>query len=121
MQHVAYLFGGENMSGRLRTRNIHFMVNEYEHDLIMQHVKESGSGTIREYMLDMASKGCVVNVNFDELREANYELKKIGTNINQIAHKVNAADAVTVSDVRKLQEDWKSVMRIISMKFLRFT
>lgn len=109
------------MSGRIRKKSIYFKVNDYEHALIMQHVKESGSGTIREYMLDMALKGCVVNVNFDELREVNYELKKIGTNINQIAHKVNAADAATANDVKKLQEDWKSVMRIISMKFLRFT
>lgn len=109
------------MSGRIRKKRIHFMVNDYEHELIMQHVKESGSSTIREYMLDMALKGCVVNVNFDELREVNYELKKIGTNINQIAHKVNTNDAATVSDVKKLQEDWRSVMRIISMKFLRFT
>ncbi len=80
------------------------------------------SGRIRKksiYFKVMALNGCVVNVNFDELREANYELKKIGTNINQIAHKVNANDAATVSDVRKLQEDWRSVMRIISMKFLR--
>lgn len=97
------------------------MVNEYEHALIMRHVKESGAGTIREYMLDTATNGCVVNVNFDELREANYELKKIGNNINQIAHKVNSNNAATEADIKKLQEDWKSVMRIISMKFLRFT
>lgn len=109
------------MSGRLRTRSIHFMVNEYEHELIMQHVKESGASTIREYMLDIATNGCVVNVNFDELREVNYELKKIGTNINQIAHKVNSNDAASTADIKKLQGDWKSVMRIISMKFLRFT
>lgn len=97
------------------------MVDEYEHALIMQHVKESGAGTIREYMTDMAVNGCVVNVNFDELREVNYELKKIGTNINQIAHKVNSNNAATEADIKKLQEDWKSVMRIVSMKFLRFT
>lgn len=107
--------------GRMRNKNIHFMVNEYEHALIMRHVKESGAGTIREYMLDTATNGCVVNVNFDELREANYELKKIGNNINQIAHKVNSNNAATEADIKKLQEDWKSVMRIISMKFLRFT
>lgn len=107
--------------GRLRKKRIHFMVNDYEHELIMRHVKESGAGTIREYMLNMALNGCIVNVNFDELHEANYELKKIGTNINQIAHKVNSNDEVTANDVKQLQEDWRSVMRIISMKFLRFT
>ncbi len=106
---------------RLRNRQINFRVSDYEYDLIMQHIKESGSATVREYMLAMALNGYVVNVNFAELQEVNYELKKIGTNINQIAHKVNSNDIATMNEVRKLQEDWKSVMKIITMKFCRFT
>lgn len=77
---------------RLHDKNISFRVSNFEHDIIMQNYEASGSTSFRDFATKILSDGYIVNLNTDDLHNYAYEINKIGTNINQIAHKVNMLD-----------------------------
>ena len=108
-------------SNRFRKRQISFRVNEYEYDLIMKNYQESKAATLSSYLLDMATKGVVLNVDYSELKNVAYELNKIGTNINQIAHRVNENGEATWRDIKEVQAAFNNVRRIIAFAFRRFS
>lgn len=66
----------------------------------------------------MAINGCIINTDYSELKTRNYELYKIGVNINQIVKKVNETDRIFSGDIDRLQEMmdaiWQSQKYILS-------
>lgn len=101
---------------RIRDKQINFRVTEYEYEEIKKQMEASGKMTFREYLLDMALNGYVIKVDYGELKDLAYEINKIGTNINQIAHKVNSESQVYKTDIEELQADvdliWRMVRKI---------
>ena len=102
---------------RLRDRNIHIMVTDYEYQLIKERKEEAGSPSLREYIVEAATKGYLIKVDYSDLKELTYEINKIGTNINQIAHKINAENAVYKSQMEEIQEDINLIWKMLRAKF----
>lgn len=94
----------KNEIGRLRDTSINFRVTNFEHDIIMHNFKESGSLSFRDFATKLLSDGYVLNINTSDLHSYAYEINKIGTNINQIAHKVNQLDDKSL-DFHLLKQD----------------
>lgn len=74
-----------------------------------------------EYMVKMAvTDGKIVIENFDRIAELSKELNKIGTNINQIAHKVNSNGFVTQEDIKAVKQEqekmWRAVSKILKQE-----
>ena len=60
----------------------------------------------------MAINGCVINTDYSELKARNYELHKIGVNINQIAKKANETGSIYAEDVKMLQEMMDTIWQL---------
>ncbi len=75
---------------RLRNKRVEIRATEYEYEQIMRQFKASGKNTLREFIIESAINGCIINVDYKELKQLAYEVNRIGNNINQVAHKINS-------------------------------
>ena len=105
-------------TNKTRTVKILFRVTANERELIKERMKMCGIKNMARFLRLMAINGCIINTDYSELKARNYELHKIGVNINQIAKRVNETDRLHSGDVEKLQEMmdaiWQSQKCILS-------
>ena len=102
---------------RIRSRDIHIMATDYEYELIQERMAASGKNSMREFMMDAAINGYIINVDYSNLKELSYELNKIGNNINQIAHKVNSEDVVYKAEIDAVKDKMDLIWKMIRTKF----
>jgi hypothetical protein len=91
------------MSNRSRAYQYKFRVNDQEKTRIDVNILDSKMSKER-YLREMAINGVI---NVQDSRAIHYikaELGKIGSNINQIARKVNTIGGVTRDDIKELKE-----------------
>lgn len=105
------------MGFRVRDKQMNIRVTEYERQLIQERVEKSGASSLTEYVLDTTLDGYVINVDYSEIKALAYEINKIGTNINQIAHRVNSNDAVAKSDIKEVQDKVDLIWKMLRAKF----
>lgn len=106
---------------RLRNHQLNIRIADYEYQLIMEQFKASGKSSLREFIVDTAVNGYIINVDYKEIKELAYEINKIGNNINQVAHKVNRDNQVLKSDIEELQEDIDLIWRMVRKTFYQLT
>lgn len=87
---------------RVRDTSIKIMCTAAEKNQIEQNAKDNGMDVSR-YLRTMGLEGCVIKIDFTELKNLIYEVNKIGTNINQIAHHVNSSHLVYQSDIENIK------------------
>ena len=105
---------------RVRDRNIHIMVTDYEYELIRQQMKDSGKRTLREFIVDCAINSYIIKVDYTELNNLIFEVNKIGVNIDQIAHKVNSTNTVSKVDMDALKDEVHLIWQLLRSKlFMR--
>ncbi len=115
------VLGGKNMqkkgSNRFRDIQLNIRITEYEKMLIQQNMKESGARSMQDYIIQIATKGYILNVDYSDMRGIAYELNKIGTNINQIAHKINSENRIYQAQMNELQDNMELIWKVIRNKF----
>ncbi len=102
---------------RLRDRQLNVRVTEYEYQLIKDRMKKSGTATFREFLVEAATNGFLINVDYSDIKALAYEINKIGNNINQIAHKINSENAIYKSDIEEVQDKVNLIWKILRAKF----
>lgn len=107
----------EKENYRLRDKQLNIRVTEWEYKLIKERMKKSGSASMREYIVDAATNGFLINVDYSDIKSLAFEINKIGTNINQIAHKINSENAVYKSEIEEVQEYIDMIWKMIRSKF----
>ena len=75
-------------------------------------MKMCGIKNMARFLRLMAINGCIINTDYSELKARNYELHKIGVNINQIAKKANETGSIYAEDVRMLQEMMDTIWQL---------
>ena len=110
-----------NKVTRKREKSICFRVDQKEHDMILQRMKEANILSLRAYMLKMALNGHIIRVELDSVKEMVRLLSNATNNINQIARRTNETGnfyAADVNDLRKRYDDiWgqaKEILRRLS-------
>ncbi len=91
-------------SNRFRNEKITIRVTGFEQDMIMQNYKESNLESFQEFAIRVLSDGYILSIDTSNLQSYAYEINKIGTNINQIAHRVNMLDKNN-PDIHLLKQD----------------
>ena len=90
---------------RFRKHQIHFYVNDAELQMINERIDYCHCNSLREYARKMMIDGWIFVFNGEEeLKQFNYEINKIGTNINQIAHAVNVTGTVSEKELKDIKE-----------------
>lgn len=102
---------------RLRDRQLNIRVTDYEYKLIQERMKASGSATLREFLVDAATNGFLINVDYSDIKDLAYEINRIGNNINQIAHKINSEGIVYRKQIEDVQEDVDMIWKLLRAKF----
>lgn len=93
------------MAQRSRGVQIKFRLSEEEAEQLKNKVEKSGMSQ-QEYLMKCALNKNVTNT--DGLKEISLELKRIGTNLNQIAKQCNEENSVglrTMVETKKIGEE----------------
>ena len=97
---------------RLRSVDWHLRLTQQEADELTKLILISGKSR-RNYVLDLARCGVVI-----DMTTVNKELVKQGTNINQIAKRINLGEhpdkAEILETIKEMQTQWQSLKSIIS-------
>lgn len=103
---------------RERKNKIEFYVNDEEKAFILEKMKVAKIKNLSAYLRKAAIDGKIEIHDYSELKEINYNLRKIGVNINQIAKRINETNSIYQSDMedikRKVNEIWRTQKFILS-------
>lgn len=108
------------MQYRERRHQINIRLNDQEYEAFVESYKKSGMQNQRDYVLAMCLKGYLVHVDTSGLNKVAEELNRIGVNINQIAHKVNATDTLSVRELKVLQKTMLDICSIVQKEFIKY-
>ena len=103
-----------------RSRNVRFYVTatEEEAEAIRARMAEIGVSSMGAYARKMLIDGYHITLDLTDVKEMVTQLKRIGTNINQIAKRVNETNSIYSSDMEDLQrsysEIWKATNKILT-------
>lgn len=104
---------------RVRDKEIKIMCTAAEKEKIEQNAKDNGMDMSR-YLRTMGLEGCIINIDFTELKNLIYEVNKIGNNINQIAYHVNRDHIVYRSDIEELKLQINTLWSLLRAKLFSF-
>jgi predicted ABC-type ATPase len=102
---------------RLRDKQINIRVTDYEYALLQERMRKSGSASMTEFIIDAATNGFLINVDYSEIKTLSYELNRIGNNINQIAHRINSEGIVYKTEIKEVQEYMELIWKMMRSKF----
>ena len=101
-----------------RKKQIHFMVNDIELELIKKRMEEAGIKSLGAYMRKMAIDGYTIRLDLSDMREAVRLLRIDSNNLNQYAKKANETGSIYVQDIEDLKkrqdELWKLMKEILN-------
>jgi putative mobilization protein len=97
-----------------RKRNclIKFYVTEEEKKFIFDKMKAAGIKNLSAYMRKISIDGKIEIHDMSGIKEMNYNLRKIGLNINQIAKRINETNTVFREDIRDIQNKQEEIWQL---------
>lgn len=90
---------GEN---RTRSISMRFRVDKKEQHLIEQKMQTMGVQNQEAYLRKMAIDGYALRLNLPEIQELIVQLRKYGTNLNQLAKRANEGGSIFAADIDAL-------------------
>ena len=105
---------------RTRPIQLKVRVNQQEKEIIQQKMQQLGTTNMGAYLRKMAIDGFVLKLDMDEMKEMLSLMRRISSNINQIAKRTNETGRVYDADLEEIQnqqEELWSAMREVLQKF----
>ena len=105
---------------RTRPIQLKLRVNQTEKEIIQQKMQQFGTNNMGAYLRKMAIDGFVLKLDMDEMKEMLSLMRRISSNINQIAKRANETGRVYDADLEEIQnqqEELWSAMREMLQKF----
>ena len=97
------------MANRERKNELKLYLSDDEQYILEQKVKISGMKSKSAFLHRLILYGFVYDIDYSYLRDYNAALGKIGSNLNQIAKRMNATGNVYKADVKEVKELMKKV------------
>lgn len=107
------------MAKRKRPIVLRCPVTKQERELIYEKMAQIPTKNFSAYARKMLIDGYVVNVDYSELKAVTAEIGKIGTNINQIAKRVNATGNVYEQDIAEIKGALTEIWRLQRLSLLK--
>ena len=106
------------MANRVRNIVLRVPVAAQEREKIELKMQQMGTRCFSTYARKMLIDGYVIKIYYSDIKAMTTELQKIGTNINQIAKRVNATREVYAQDIEDIKgvlaQIWLSQRSILS-------
>lgn len=100
-----------------RKKQLHFMVNETEEELIRHKMSKAGISNMAAYLRKMAIDGYTIKLNLDDMNEVVRLLRIDSNNLNQYAKKANETGGIyaeDIADIKKYQEEmWELLKELL--------
>lgn len=101
------------MAQRTRTNELKIYLNDEEKRLLDEKVRQSEMVSTAAFIRQLIKYGCYYTVDYAELHDMVQQIHGAATNINQVAHKVNATNSVYKSDIDKLKKELDDIWHIV--------
>jgi len=93
------------------------MATRQEYEQMKRQMELAGHKTLSSYLIELGTSGFVLKVDYTGLDNLCYEIHKIGVNINQIAHHVNAQDLAAETAVQEVRMMMDTVVELVKKQF----
>lgn len=103
------------MKNRERRCKLEFYVFEEEKEFILKKMEVCKINNMSAYLRKVAIDGKIEINDYSWVRELNYNLNKIGVNINQIAKRVNETGSVYKSDMNDICNKMNEIRDVQNM------
>ena len=91
-------------------------LSEEEHKRLLELVRESGTGTMSGYIRACINEKKIPNLNVAELKAVNYQLLKLGNNLNQMVYIARIEGICDTAELEQLlKEIHEQVQKIIKI------
>ncbi len=100
------------MENRTRKHALILRLSDDEFRILDGKTRLSGMHSRSAFIRQLIIEGIVYDVDYSYLRENNYQLGRIGNNINQIAHRVNTTGNIYKSDIDQLKKEMQEIWRL---------
>lgn len=100
-----------------RKRNIQLLIflTKEEKNLFLQKMKLTSSKNMSHFIRKCVLEKEIYEIDCTPFLELNWEISKIGTNINQIAKKANTTSKIELEDIEKIKKDIASIGKKVSI------
>lgn len=100
-----------------RKRNIQLLIflTKEEKNLFLQKMKLTSSKSMSHFIRKCVLEKEIYEIDCTPFLELNWEISKIGTNINQIAKKANTTSKIELEDIEKIKKDIVSIGKKVSI------
>lgn len=92
------------MANRTRTHRNEFHLNDDELYILDEKFRLSKMKSKSAFLRKLVLYGFVYDVDYSHIREMNAQLGKIGSNLNQIAKRVNTTNTIYKKDMDDIKE-----------------
>ena len=82
-----------------------FRVSPEEYEIIMKRAEEANHSSARAFIRRMALAGMIIKMDMSDIQECSRLLRNVGSNVNQIARRVNSGGNVYAADLADIQEN----------------
>ena len=100
------------MGKRERNNVVFLRLSDDEYRILKAKVEGSKHSNISDFLRQFIVEGFVYYVDYEYLREYDYQLSKIGTNINQIAHRINETRSIYQTDINEIKKEMEKLWRL---------
>nr|DAG75610.1 MAG TPA: DNA border endonuclease [Caudoviricetes sp.] len=100
------------MAHRERQHELKIYLSKDEQYVLEQKFKISGMKSKSAFIRHLILYGYVYDVNYEHLREYNTLLSRIGSNLNQIAKRINQTGNLYEADVKEVKELMNQVWQL---------
>ena len=97
-----------------KTIRISVRVSEEELKIIEKRASLTNEKALSAYLRKQAIKGFIINVNFSEFDHLRKNITAIGTNINQIAKRVNSTNRFYDEDIEYIKKVQKEIWQLLN-------
>ena len=118
---ICFTGAGAMSENRTRPIQLKVRVNQQEKEIIRQKMQQLGTSNMGAYLRKMAIDGYVLKLDMTEMKEMVSLLRRISSNVNQIAKRANETGRVYETDLEEIQnqqEQLWTAMRNVLQKFI---
>lgn len=102
----------EYEKNRERKNQVKVYLDDAELLVLQEKMKASGLKNRSDFLRQLIIFSTVFQLDYSEISAMNYQLEKIGNNINQIAHRMNAEKHIYKSDVQEIKELMEKIWQL---------
>lgn len=100
------------MKNLRRKHSLHLYLDDDELEILEGKCKLANIKNKSEYVRRMIVDGYILEVNFSELKEYNFLLSKVSTNVNQIAHRINETRSIFKTDIDEIKKEIDKIWQL---------